>query len=402
MSKSRSRSRDRSHKYKSYKEDRDKDKSYKKEKRSDRKTSDEGIKLYLSNLGSNVSEKKIIEEFKYYGEVVDISIKRKNGKSNYFGYVIMRSRNSAEKAMKEISKSYGWKITLYEKEDRRDKHRSKSSSKSRSRSKEKVENPTAQEENKKTEDNRPVRVREIWVGGLPNSINEQSLYNQFFIFGEISRMDCHFQNDKNYAFIRYRLSSSASRAYEKAKNMNLNGSIIRVSFSDSSKRREIIGDEEGFEVSEKNCKLLHMSLNKGSTLASESTIRDLLKKYGTIKGFHIKNNQGYRPTIYVEYSKPEEAEIALQNLTSLDSNNEKKSLLGDPFCDINYDFKKKLNFLAQANGTADSRASNLQQTTIPNNTGNMMINPGMVNPQMMMYQNYMMQMNPQYSNFNFI
>jgi RNA recognition motif-containing protein len=399
LSKSRSRSRDRNHKHKSHKEDRDKEKSNKKEKRNERKTSDDGIKLYLSNLGSNVSEKKIMDEFKYYGEVIDISVKRKNGKSNYFGYIIMRSRSSAEKAMKEISKSFGWKITLYEKEERsREKHRSKSSSRSRSRSKEKIENTQGEDESKKTEENRPVRVREIWVGALPNSITEQSLYNQFFIFGEISKMDCHFQTDKNYAFIRYRLSSSASRAYEKAKNMNLNGSIIRVSFSDSSKRREIIGDEEGYEVTEKNCKLLHMSLNKGSTLASESTIRDLLKKYGTIKGFHIKNTQGYRPTIYVEYSKPEEAEQALQNLTSLDTNNEKKTLLGDPFCDINYDFKKKLNFLAQANGTADNKLSNIQQGTVQNNMGNMMMNPGMVNPQMIMYQNYMMQMNPQYSN----
>ena len=353
----------------------------------------------MSNIGSNVSEKKILEEFKYYGEVVDFSIKRKNGKSNYFGYILMKSRTAAEKAMKEISKELDWKITLYEKDERRERHKSKSSSRSRSLQKEKKETP--QEEEVKPEQARSVKVREIWVGNLPNSINEQSLYNQFFIFGEIAKMDCHFQSDKNYAFIRYRLSASASRAYEKAKNMkiNINGNILRVSFSDSGKRREIIGDEEGYEVNEKNCKLLHISLNIGSNPANEQNIREIFSKYGSIKGLHIKNISGYRPTIYLEFSKPEEAENALHHMTTLDINNEKKALLGDPLCDINFDFKKKLNFKAQANGI-DAK-NNVPTSNGPMN--NMMMNPSMMNPQMMlMYQNCMMQqmMNPQYSNYN--
>jgi hypothetical protein len=34
-----------------------------------------------------------------------------------------------------------------------------------------------------------LKVREIWVGNLPSGLSEQSLYNMFFIFGEIARMD---------------------------------------------------------------------------------------------------------------------------------------------------------------------------------------------------------------------
>ena len=71
-----------------------------------RKYSDEGVKLYLSNLGSNIFEKKVIEEFKKYGEVLDCVIKRKNGRSNYFGYVIMKNKSSAELAMHNINKQY--------------------------------------------------------------------------------------------------------------------------------------------------------------------------------------------------------------------------------------------------------------------------------------------------------
>jgi hypothetical protein len=47
-----------------------------------------------------------MEEFKRYGEVLDLQIKRKDNKSNYHGYVIMRSKSAAEKAFHQISKEY--------------------------------------------------------------------------------------------------------------------------------------------------------------------------------------------------------------------------------------------------------------------------------------------------------
>jgi RNA recognition motif-containing protein len=359
----------------------------------------------LSNLGSSVTEKKVMDEFKYFGDVLDISLRRKNGRSNYFGYVVMKSRSAAERAMKEINKSLDWRVTLYDKDEKRDRHRSKSSSFSRSRSRSRSrsennlrnedENKITQEAEKRPEDNKPIRVREIWVGNLPNNITEQSLYNQFFIFGEIAKMDPHFQHDKNYAFIKYRLSASASRAYEKAKNMNFNGNIIRVSFSDSGKRRDIIGDEAGYEVNEKTCKMLHLSLNKGSQVASEQLLKDMFKKYGTIKGFHIKNSPGFRPAIYLEYSKPEETQVALENLTTLDTNNEKRTIIGDPNCDINYYFKKKINAQQFFNNQNQNMNMNNPNMMNPN-----MMNPFM-NPQMRMMNPYMMNpmMNPQLSKY---
>jgi RNA recognition motif-containing protein len=124
--------------------------------------------------------------------------------------------------------------------------------------------------------------------------------------------------------------------------MNLGGNIIRISFSDSAKRRDIIGDEPGYELNEKTCKLLHISLNKNSQVANEATLRELFKKYGTVKAMHIKNDPGFRPTIYLEYSKSEEAENAINNLVTLDQTGEKRKLIGDPSCDINFYFKKKM------------------------------------------------------------
>ena len=73
--------------------------------RREHSSSDSGVKLYLSKLGSSISERKIKEEFEHFGDVVDYSLKRKSGKStNYFGYVVMKNKSEAEEAMRYLSK----------------------------------------------------------------------------------------------------------------------------------------------------------------------------------------------------------------------------------------------------------------------------------------------------------
>lgn len=181
-------------------------------------------------------------------------------------------------------------------------------------------------------------MREIWVGNLPDNISENTLYKAFFIYGEISNIEIH--REKCFAFIRYRLCASASRAYEKAKNMNIGNNIIRVSFSDSGKRREIKGDEPGYELTEKKCKLLHVSLNKNSLLPTEQVIRDVFSKFGNVKYVLTKSCAGYRSSIYVEYAKYEEAEKAVNQMNT-DEELESRTKLGDSQCEVNYYFKKK-------------------------------------------------------------
>jgi hypothetical protein len=187
--------------------------------------------------------------------------------------------------------------------------------------------------------------------------------------------------------------------------MNLLGSIIKISFSDCSKRREIIGDEPGYELTEKTCKLLHISLNKNSVVAPENVLRDLFRKYGNIKSMHIKSNPGFRPTIYLEYTRPDEAENAINNLVTLDHTGERRKLIGDPSCDINYYFKKKsvmmLNDINNGNINTMSGmlpmnmgGQNNMNTNFPQYNQNMnpMVNPMMYNQMayMMMYRQQMM------------
>jgi len=127
--------------------------------------------------------------------------------------------------------------------------------------------------------------------------------------------------------------------------MTLNGNIIKISFSDNGKRRDILGDESGFELNEKSCKLLHISLNKNSQIPTDSTLKEIFKKSGNVKALHVKNNSGFRSSIYVEFNKPEEAENAINQFMTQDVTGEKRKMLGDPSCEVNFYFKKKtINF----------------------------------------------------------
>ena len=237
-------------------------------------------------------------------------------------------------------------------------------------------------EQPQTDELKTVKVREIWVGNLPIGISESTLYKNFFIYGEITKIDIH--SEKCFAFIRYKLCASASKAYEKAKNMNLGGRIIRVSFSDSGKRREIIGDEPGYELSEKTCKLIHVSLNKSSTVANESVIKDVFSKFGNVKCIQTKSCLGYRPSIYVEFSKCEEAEKAIQELNN-QNNFDNRKLLGDPYCEVNYYYKKKkYPENAMPFGGMNNMDTNNMNMNNPQNKMNPMMMNGMYNMPTMM------------------
>ena len=75
-----------------------------------------------------------------------------------------------------------------------------------------------------------VRVRELWIGNLPESITKEQLYSHFFICGEIEEIELLRQN-KNYpfyAFIRFKLTLCTKRAYDLAQNLEIGGHKLKV------------------------------------------------------------------------------------------------------------------------------------------------------------------------------
>jgi len=69
-------------------------------------------------------------------------------------------------------------------------------------------------------ENKPHRsnekVREIWIGNLPENISSEKIYSHFFICGEIEDIEImrHNKNNYTYAYVRFKLTSCTKRAYD--------------------------------------------------------------------------------------------------------------------------------------------------------------------------------------------
>ena len=288
-------------------------------------------KLYLSNIPINITEYQVKEEFEKYGKVIDYSLRKQLNVPfpYYYGYITLSKKQEADKAREYISKNLSWRVVPFEKDANKDKN-------NQNKKRQKIQNNQNNNINIKQES----PVREILVKNLPNSITESNLYKEFFIFGEISKIELKNGNDnKKYAFIKYRLMASAMKACEEMKNKNFNGSIIKVNFSNINQRKDIKGNEENYELNENNCKLIITTLNDNCVPPNEDIFIKIFENFGKVKGHAIKIYQN-KHCIYIEYYKPEDAKRAVEELNN-DNNLENRKLLGDENCDINFYFKSK-------------------------------------------------------------
>ena len=286
-------------------------------------------KLYLTNIPINIPEYKVKEEFEKYGKVIDYSLRKKLNIANpyYYGHITLSRKQEAEKARECITKNLSWYVAPFDKEGNKEKNNTKNRSK---------------EQNNYMNNRQEAPVREILVKNLPNSTTEAELYKEFFVYGEISKIELKLGNDnKKYAFIKYRLMDSALKACEETKNKNYNGNVIKVNFSNIAQRKDIKGNEEGYILNENNCKLILTILNNNCQLPEEETFLKIFGRFGSIKNYASKINQN-KNCIYIEYYKPEDAKNAVEELNSENCVEDRK-ILGDENCEINFYFKTKLH-----------------------------------------------------------
>ena len=313
-------------------------------------------KLYLSNIPIYISQPQITKEFEKYGRILDFSFRKKTDVPNpyYYGYITLSSKEEAENAMENINKNFNWTINpfslgIHEKNNR-EKYLNKNVNLNSFLNK-KINN---QEDilssnykninlNKKLNINlnNNIKIREIWVTNLPLSTDEASLYKEFFIYGEISKIELKTFWDKKNAFIKYRLAYSAKKALEKENNKYFNGNIIIISYSNDNQRKDIKGDEQGYKLTENNCKLIVICLNKNKETTNENNVLNIFKNYGNIKNVAIKNISN-RNHIFIEYYKPEDGRKAIMEMNN-EYNIENRKLLGDENCIIDFYFKNKFN-----------------------------------------------------------
>ena len=338
-------------------------------------------KLYLTNIPINTPEIKVKEEFERFGKVIDYSLRKKLNIANpyYYGYITLSKKQEADKAREYITKNLNWYVAPFEKDGNKDKNNSNKNKKEQNNTSNKQEN------------NNPVR--EILVKNLPISTTEANLYKEFFIYGEISKIELKVGNDnKKYAFIKYRLISSAIKACEETKNMNFNGNIIKVNFSNINQRKDIKGNEEGYELNENNCKLIIVTLNKNSNSKppKDENIIKIFENFGKIKIFSVKNTSQNKLNIYIEYYKPEDAKKAIEEFNN-ENNLENRKILGDENCEINFYFKTKSHEVKFNPFTYDvNNINNMNNMNNMNNINNMN-NMNMFQNNNMIYKNMMMQ-----------
>jgi RNA recognition motif-containing protein len=89
------------------------------------------------------------------------------------------------------------------------------------------------------------------VGNLTDQITESVIYSHFFIYGEIEQIEMFpHKNNPHYAFVRFKLTSCASRAFDQCNGLEIAGQKIKVQFSDFNKRPECGGDVPGYDLTD--------------------------------------------------------------------------------------------------------------------------------------------------------
>lgn len=187
-----------------------------------------------------------------------------------------------------------------------------------------------------------VRMREIWVGNLAQDVTEAMLYNHFFIYGEIEKIDVF--GFKGFAFVRFKLAAAASRALESASNILIANKPVRISYSDQTRRFDAIGDKPGYEPNEYNAKTLYIQYKCEGPTQAEGKMQEVLNRYGRVRALYIKRmspNSLAKPCLYVDYMTHEEAENALFHLYQNDKGGLRRQELGDPNIEITYAFHKQ-------------------------------------------------------------
>jgi len=304
-------------------------------------------KLYLSNIPLIYPQHKITEEFGKYGRIIDFSFRKKTDIANpyYYGYITLSSKSEAEEAMRNIIKDFNWTVMPFCKNPKENKEKNMNNINRINLNQTDRNNNTDGNINYDNYDSynncNNIKIREIFVENLPLWIKEKDLYINFFIYGEISKIELKPFGDKKNAFVKFRLVSSAMKALEHGNNTNYNGNIIKISFSDYRQRKDVIGDENGYELNEDNCKLIVICLNKNVESTNEENAAEIFENFGKIKNICIKNINS-RNHIFVEYYKYEDAKKAIREMNK-DINEEKRAILGEKDCAIDFYYKNIFN-----------------------------------------------------------
>lgn len=91
-----------------------------------------------------------------------------------------------------------------------------------------------------------IMVRELWLGGIPEMINHQTMSSVMLNFGMVEGTEIF----PKFAFIKFKRAYDAATAFERAEKIHEmfgNNPGFKISFSDPSRRKDIVGNHYEFE-----------------------------------------------------------------------------------------------------------------------------------------------------------
>jgi hypothetical protein len=124
----------------------------------------------------------------------------------------------------------------------------------------------------------------------------------------------------------------------------IDGRVLKVSYSNHIRRKDFLGDKGEIETNDGNAKTLFLGYHEGCVFPSEQLIKDVFTKYGELKAIYLKQappNTFVKSHAFIDFEKHESAEQALIEHTKMDTDNARKTQLGDSDLDIDYAFRKK-------------------------------------------------------------
>eukprot|EP01018_Ginkgo_biloba_P038212 Gb_23748 [translate_table: standard] len=162
-------------------------------------------KLFVRGLAWETASQTLREAFEQYGEIEEgaVIIDKATGKSRGFGFITFKHMDSAQRALKEPSKTIDGRITVC---------------------------------NLATAGTNPTQAsdqsqRKLYIGGLSYDTTNEALISLFSQYGEIEEGSVAYDKNSNksrgFAFVTFKMVEAAKRALEEP-NKTIDGRAVTV------------------------------------------------------------------------------------------------------------------------------------------------------------------------------
>lgn len=188
-----------------------------------------------------------------------------------------------------------------------------------------------------------LRVREIWIGGLPQNMPQAQLTGVLSKYGKIEHVDM-FYKMHTFAFVKFQLADSARRAVDDLPN--LAQVCTKLSYSDFLKRHNIVGDDPYFKDNEHDLtNLVYMGFNYNTPLPSARLIEEKFSEFGKVLNIMMKPSidESLKHYCIVEMESKEQAKKIRKYFYIEDKESKRRSKLGDKKAEINVLLKPNIS-----------------------------------------------------------